>query len=97
MFYVARKPAWVIDRIAEAKLRLLYRERWVVIGVNAFALATAFVAPPSYEATLLDSHTVPVRSENPPLSHYLNSPSASSPPALEKSVLTSLDQNPPAS
>jgi uncharacterized membrane protein len=45
MFYVAREPALVVDQIADERLRLLYRERWVVIGVNAFALATAFVAP----------------------------------------------------
>jgi uncharacterized membrane protein len=45
MFYVAREPALVVDQIADETLRLLYRERWVVIGVNAFALATAFVAP----------------------------------------------------
>jgi uncharacterized membrane protein len=45
MFYVAREPALVVDQIADERLRLLYRERWVVIGVNVFALATAFVAP----------------------------------------------------
>ena len=45
MFYVAREPALVVNQIADETLRLLYRERWVVIGVNGFALATAFVAP----------------------------------------------------
>lgn len=45
MFYVARETTLVVDQIANKKLRLLYRERWVVIGVNVFALATAFVVP----------------------------------------------------
>jgi uncharacterized membrane protein len=45
MVYVAREPTLMIDEIAEDRLRRAYRERWAVIGVNAFALATAFVAP----------------------------------------------------
>ena len=45
MFYVAREPALVVDQMADETLRMLYRERWVVIAVSVFALAMAFVAP----------------------------------------------------
>jgi uncharacterized membrane protein len=45
MFYVAREPALLVDEIADERLRQLYRERWIVIGVNLVALAAAFVAP----------------------------------------------------
>jgi len=45
MFYVAREPALVVDQLADETLRMLYRERWVVIGVSVFALAMAFLAP----------------------------------------------------
>ena len=45
MFYVAREPGLVVDGIADESLRRMYRHRWFVIGVNAFALVVALVAP----------------------------------------------------
>ncbi len=45
MFYVAQEPALIVDDIADERLRLMYRRRWFVIGVNVFALAVALVAP----------------------------------------------------
>lgn len=40
-----REPGLVVDQIADEELRGLYRERWIVMAVNALALAIAFVAP----------------------------------------------------
>jgi uncharacterized membrane protein len=45
LFYVAREPALVVDRIADDRLRSMYRRRWVVLVLNLFALAMAFLAP----------------------------------------------------
>ncbi len=45
MFYVAREPALVVGGIADEGIKSMYRRRWVIIGVNVFALAMAFVAP----------------------------------------------------
>ena len=45
LFYVAREPGLVDGVIADAKLKRLYRRRWLVIGVNVLALFLAFEAP----------------------------------------------------
>lgn len=45
LIYVAREPGLVEGGLADEQLKRLYRRRWLVIGVNVFALATAFVAP----------------------------------------------------
>ena len=45
MFYIASEPGLVVDGIADETLRRMFRRRWFVIGVNAFALVIALVAP----------------------------------------------------
>ncbi|MGF1470330.1 MAG: TMEM175 family protein [Rubrobacteraceae bacterium] len=45
MSYVARNRALLVDDIADETVRRLYRRRWIAIGLNVFALATAIVAP----------------------------------------------------
>jgi len=45
MFYVIRQPQLVVDEIADESLKRLYRQRWIAIGVGAFAVLLAVVAP----------------------------------------------------
>jgi uncharacterized membrane protein len=45
MFYVARQPQLVVDSLADDSLRKIYRQRWIAIGVGAFAVILALVAP----------------------------------------------------
>ena len=45
MFYVARQPHLVIDEFADDSLKRLYRQRWIALGVGAFAVILALVAP----------------------------------------------------
>jgi len=45
MFYVAREPQLVVDSLADDSLRRIYRQRWIAIGVGAFAVILALVAP----------------------------------------------------
>jgi uncharacterized membrane protein len=45
MDYVARPPQLLVDEIADDALKRLYRQRWIGIGVGAFAVILAFVAP----------------------------------------------------
>jgi uncharacterized membrane protein len=45
MFYVARQPMLVVDQLADDTLNRLYRQRWIAIGVGAFAVILALVAP----------------------------------------------------
>jgi uncharacterized membrane protein len=45
MFYVARQPQLVVDELADESLERLYRQRWIAIGVCAFAVILAIVAP----------------------------------------------------
>jgi hypothetical protein len=45
LFYVAREPGLAVDGIAEQRIKRMYVQRWMVIGVNLFALAMALVAP----------------------------------------------------
>jgi uncharacterized membrane protein len=45
MFYVAREPRLVVDELADDSLKRLYRQRWIAIGVGAFAVILALVAP----------------------------------------------------
>ena len=45
LFYVARQPHLVIDEFADDSLKRLYRQRWIALGVGAFAVLLALVAP----------------------------------------------------
>ena len=45
MVYVARQPQLLVDEIADNALTRLYRQRWIGVGVGAFAIVLAFVAP----------------------------------------------------
>jgi uncharacterized membrane protein len=45
MFYIARQPQLVVDEIADETLKRIYRQRWIAIGVSAFAVVLALVAP----------------------------------------------------
>lgn len=45
LFYVAREPGLAVDGIAEQRIKRMYVQRWMVIGVNLFALVMALVAP----------------------------------------------------
>jgi len=45
IFYVARQPQLVVDELADDSLTRLYRQRWIAIGGNAFAVILALVAP----------------------------------------------------
>ena len=45
MFYIARQPQMVIDELADDTLKWLYHQRWIAIGVGAFAVILALVAP----------------------------------------------------
>jgi len=45
MFYVARQPQLVVDELADDTLKRLYRQRRIAIGVGAFAVILALVAP----------------------------------------------------
>jgi Na+/proline symporter len=45
LFYVAREPGLAVDGIADQRIKRMYVQRWMVIGVNLFALVMALVAP----------------------------------------------------
>jgi uncharacterized membrane protein len=45
MFYVAREPRLAADELADDSLKRLYRQRWIAIGLGAFAVILALVAP----------------------------------------------------
>jgi uncharacterized membrane protein len=45
MFDVARKPGLLVDEVADDTLKGVYRQRAIVLGVAAVAVAVAFVAP----------------------------------------------------
>ena len=45
IFHVARQPHLLVDDLAEDSLEGIYRRRWIAIGVGAFAVLLAFVAP----------------------------------------------------
>ena len=45
IFYVARQPQLVVDELADDSLKRIYRQRWIAIGGNAFAVILALVAP----------------------------------------------------
>ena len=45
MIYVAREEELLVDDVADDVLRVIYRQRWVSIGVNAFALVLALFEP----------------------------------------------------
>jgi uncharacterized membrane protein len=45
MVYVARQPQLLVDDLADNALTRLYRQRWIGVGVGAFAVILAFVAP----------------------------------------------------
>ena len=53
IFHVARQPYLQVDDLAEDSLKGIYRRRWVAIGVGAFAVVLAFVAPLVAVATYL--------------------------------------------
>jgi uncharacterized membrane protein len=45
MVYIARQPQLIVDELADDSLKRLYRQRWIAIGVGAFAVLLAVVAP----------------------------------------------------
>ena len=45
MFYIARQPPLVVDELADDTLKRIFRQRWISIGVGAFAVILALVAP----------------------------------------------------
>ena len=45
MFYIARQPQLVVDELADDTLKRIFRQRWISIGVGAFAVILALVAP----------------------------------------------------
>jgi uncharacterized membrane protein len=45
MFDVARKPRLLVDDVSDDALKSIYRQRGIVLGVDALAVALAFVAP----------------------------------------------------
>ena len=53
MFHVARQPHLLEDELAEDALERIYRRRWIAIGVGAFAVVLAFLAPLIAVATYL--------------------------------------------
>jgi TMEM175 potassium channel family protein len=44
MFHVARQPHLLQDELADESLKRIYRQRWIAIGVGAFAVILAFLA-----------------------------------------------------
>jgi uncharacterized membrane protein len=45
IFYIARQPQLLIDKLSDETLKRIYRQRWIAIGVGAFAVILALVAP----------------------------------------------------
>ncbi len=45
MIYVASEPKLLVDDVADDFLRVITRQRWVSIGVNAFGILLALFAP----------------------------------------------------
>jgi TMEM175 potassium channel family protein len=45
IFHVARQPHLLVDDLAEDSLRRVYRQRWIAVGVCAFAVVLVFLAP----------------------------------------------------
>ena len=45
MFYVAREPSLLVDDVADATLKRIYRQRWIAIGAAIFSVAVALVMP----------------------------------------------------
>jgi TMEM175 potassium channel family protein len=58
MFYVAQEPALLVDRIADDDLKRLFRQRWSTLGVTAFAIVVALVAPLAAVALYLVSTAI---------------------------------------
>jgi len=45
MIYVSEEPAMMIDNVADAALKSIYRQRWISIVVATIAVVVAIVAP----------------------------------------------------
>jgi uncharacterized membrane protein len=58
ILYLAEEPALLVDNIAEGTLKRVTRQRWASIGLNAVAIAVAFVAPQVAVALYLVVSTV---------------------------------------